>query len=75
MTQHQTIPLSKLKASKLNVRKTGGKAIEELAASIRSSGLQQNLGVVQTGESFGVVFGGRRLRALQQLHKAGELPT
>lgn len=74
MNQIQTIPLSKLKASKLNVRKTGGKAIEELAASIRATGLQQNLGVIPDGTSFGVVFGGRRLRALQQLHKAGELP-
>ncbi|MEN1941032.1 ParB/RepB/Spo0J family partition protein [Luteimonas sp. MJ174] len=74
MNQIQTIPLAKLKASPLNVRKTGGKKIEELAASIRASGLQQNLGVVPTGDSFGVVFGGRRLRALQQLHKAGELP-
>lgn len=74
MNQIQTIPLSKLKASKLNVRKTGGKAIDELAASIRATGLQQNLGVIPDGSNFGVVFGGRRLRALQQLHKAGDLP-
>ncbi len=70
----QLIPLSQLKPSKLNVRKTGGKAVDDLAASIRSSGLQQNLGVVQVGKAFEVVFGGRRLRALQQLAKAGELP-
>lgn len=72
--QIQTIPLSQLKASKLNVRKTGGKAVEELAASIRSGGLQQNLGVIEAEKGFEVVFGGRRLRALQQLAKAGELP-
>lgn len=74
MTQIQTIPLAKLKASPLNVRKTGGKKVDELAASIRASGLQQNLGVVADGDKFAVVFGGRRLRALQALKKAGELP-
>ena len=74
MNQIQTIPLAKLKQSPLNVRKTGGKKVEELAASIRASGLQQNLGVVPDGKGYGVVFGGRRLRALQALAKAGELP-
>ena len=70
----EIIPLSKLKHSKLNVRKTGGKDIAELSASIRAIGLQQNLGVVQAAKGYEVVFGGRRLRALQQLDKAGELP-
>ncbi len=74
MNDIQIIPLAKLKASELNVRKTGGKKIEELAASIRATGLQQNLGVVPNDKGYGVVFGGRRLRALQALKKAGELP-
>ena len=74
MTEIQIIPLAQLKASPLNVRKTGGKKVDELAASIRATGLQQNLGVVPNGKGYGVVFGGRRLRALQQLKKAGELP-
>lgn len=74
MTQLQSIPLSKLKPSKLNVRKTGGKDVEQLAASIRAIGLQQNLGVLPVGKGFEVVFGGRRLRALQALAKADTLP-
>lgn len=72
--QIQTIPLAQLKHSKLNVRRTGGKSVDELAASIRAIGLQQNLGVVQAGKGYEVVFGGRRLRAIQALAKAGELP-
>lgn len=75
MSNIQTIPLAKLKPDKAgNVRKTSGKNIEELAASIRANGLLQNLGVVSNGKGYGVVFGGRRLRALQLLAKAGELP-
>lgn len=75
MSNIQTIPLAKLKPDKAgNVRKTGGKNIEELAASIRANGLLQNLGVVPSGKGYGVVFGGRRLRALQLLQKEGALP-
>lgn len=68
------IPIKSLKPSKLNVRKTGGKSVEDLAASIRAIGLQQNLGVLQNGKNYEVVFGNRRLRALLALAKAGELP-
>lgn len=74
MTQTQLIPLARLKQSPLNVRKTGGKSVDDLAASIKATGLQQNLGVVHDGAHYGVVFGGRRLRALLALQKAGELP-
>jgi len=74
MSEIQIIPLAQLKPSTLNVRKTGGKKVEELAASIRATGLQQNLGVVPNGKGYGVAFGGRRLRALKQLQKDGELP-
>ena len=74
MNDIQTIPLNQLKASPLNVRKTGGKKVEELAASIRATGLQQNLGVIPDGGKYAVVFGGRRLRALQSLAKESALP-
>ena len=71
------IPLSKLVPSLANVRKTGRDVgIEELAASIASHGLLQNLTVrpvlnaagAETG-NFEVVAGGRRLAALKLLVK------
>ena len=69
------IPLNKLVKSDNNVRKTGGSSIEELAASIRSHGLLQNLSVIEqvkkgkpTGK-FAVVAGARRHTALLQLAK------
>ena len=74
-----TIPLSLLVHSTLNARKTGGEDVGELAALIKSQGLLQNLIVIShatkrgkaTGK-YGVVAGGRRLRALQLLAKAGD---
>ena len=74
-----TIPLSLLVHSTLNARKTGGEDVGELAALIKSQGLLQNLIVIPhttkrgkaTGK-YGVVAGGRRLRALQLLAKAGD---
>jgi ParB family chromosome partitioning protein len=71
------IPLSKLVPSLANVRKTGRDVgIEELAASIASHGLLQNLTIrpvlnatgAETGK-FEVVAGGRRLAALKLLAK------
>jgi len=68
------IPLTKLTAWEGNVRKTQNKAsIDELAASIKAHGLQQNLVVKKDGRKFAVVAGGRRLLALQQLAKAGDI--
>ena len=64
------IPLNLLIASPRNVRKTGGKNVDDLAASIRSVGLLQNLTVAIKGKKYEVLAGGRRLLALQQLHKA-----
>lgn len=72
----QTIPLSKLVPSAANVRKTGGTSIEDLAASIASSGLLNNL-VVRAllgddgspTDKYEVVAGGRRLAALKRLAK------
>jgi ParB family chromosome partitioning protein len=77
MTDITNIPLNKLAAWEGNVRKTQNKAgIDELAASIKAHGLQQNLVVRKDGKKFAVVAGGRRLKALQRLAKAGDIkPT
>jgi ParB family chromosome partitioning protein len=77
MTDITNIPLNKLTAWEGNVRKTQNKAgIDELAASIKAHGLQQNLVVRKDGKKFAVVAGGRRLKALQRLAKSGDIkPT
>jgi len=69
------IPLSKLRPSSRNVRKSGGTAIPELAASIARVGLLQNLNVVLAadGEHYEVVAGRRRLGALKLLVKRRKL--
>jgi ParB family chromosome partitioning protein len=71
------IPLNKLAQFEGNVRKTQNKGfIDELAASIRAHGLQQNLIVKKDGKKYAVVAGGQRLKALLQLAKAGDIkPT
>jgi ParB family chromosome partitioning protein len=81
MSEVISIPLNKLVRSHHNVRKTGGKSIEDLAASILAHGLLHNLTVVeqrnQKGASSGkyeVVAGGRRYAALQRLAKEKKLP-
>lgn len=74
MTAVTAIPLNQLKPSKRNVRRTGGKDIDQLAASIAAMGLLQNLTAVEVGKGYEVVAGGRRLRALQSLAKAGTIP-
>ena len=63
------VPLSQLRSSVRNVRKTEGSAITELAASIQRVGLLQNLTVIlaSDGEHYDVVAGGRRLAALKLL--------
>ncbi len=74
MTDIVNIPLNKLALWKDNVRKMCSKSgIEELAASIKAHGLQQNLVVRKDGRSFSVVAGGRRLKAMQLLVKSGDL--
>lgn len=75
--QIQMIELSKLARSPRNVRKTGGGDVTELAASIRSVGLLQNLSVIPNGKKgrFEVVDGARRLAALTILHSEGALPA
>lgn len=69
------IALSKLRPSNRNVRKSGGTAIPELAASIVRVGLLQNLTVIESpdGEHFEVVAGKRRLAALKLLVKRRKL--
>ncbi len=59
------IPLNRLSASPLNVRKTNRKAdIDALAASILAHGLLQNLNVMaREDDRYEVVAGGRRLAA------------
>jgi ParB family chromosome partitioning protein len=70
------IPLNKLVASPLNVRKTGGLTIEDLAASIQAHGLLHNLVVSKAakGDKHQVIAGGRRLAALNKLAKEKVLP-
>ncbi|MDX2275430.1 MAG: ParB/RepB/Spo0J family partition protein [Hyphomonadaceae bacterium] len=73
MTDISMIPLTKLVPDTENVRKQVDKTgIAELAASIKHHGLLQSLVVRSIGAKFAVVAGGRRLRALKQLVKAGD---
>jgi ParB family chromosome partitioning protein len=72
----QTIPLTQLIPSPLNVRKTGRKdGIAALAASIAAHGLLQNLSVRPAPDEgrFEVVAGGRRLAALKLLAKQKQI--
>lgn len=72
------VPLSQLRPSKRNVRKTktAGQSIDALAAIIERVGLRQNLTVTAAadGRHYDVVAGGRRLAALKRLAKAGRIP-
>jgi len=72
-----TIPLSKLHLSPLNVRQTGAADdTSDLEASIPVHGLLAHLIVHKIGKPrghFGVLAGGRRLRALQRLRDRGEM--
>ena len=65
------VPLSQLRPSRRNVRKTAGPSVDALAASIARVGLLQNLTVILSsdGEHYEVVAGGRRLAALKLLAK------
>lgn len=65
------VPLSRLRPSRRNVRKTTGPSIEALASSIERVGLLQNLTVTLAadGEHYEVVAGGRRFAALKLLAK------
>lgn len=72
------IPLDQLELSPLNVRKvaTSEKDDAELFASIRETGIKQNLVVHALPEArFAVDAGGRRLQALKQLANDGVIPA
>lgn len=75
MTDIIMIPLTKLVESDDNVRRNNRKGgVADLAASIRGHGLLQSIVVRETGKGkFAVVAGGRRLRALRMLAKAGDI--
>ena len=73
----QMIPLNKLRLSPHNVRKTGAEdRLGELVANIEANGVLQNLigGVSKKKGFFEIFAGGRRLRALNRLAEAGQLP-
>lgn len=63
----QHIPLDQLQRSALNVRRTGGKDVDDLTASIRSLGLLQPLLVREAAQGFDIVAGQRRHAALVAL--------
>ena len=72
------IPLDQLEPSPLNVRKVAASASDEaeLLASIRETGIKQNLVVHALSETrFAVDAGGRRLKALKQLAEDGDIPA
>ncbi len=71
----QTVKLSKLALSDINVRKAGDDLIEQFAADIEARGVLQNL-VVTPGKkrgTFAVIAGSRRYRALMLLAERGAI--
>ena len=71
----QTVKLSQLRLSPLNVRRVKPKAIDQLAADMLAHGQLQNLVVYAEGNRFDVAAGGRRYRAFKQLEKAKAIPS
>ena len=69
------LPLDHLHTFNLNVRKHGPKAIDSLAASIRSIGLLQPLIVRKNTDGFEVIGGKRRLKALERIAREAEPDT
>lgn len=72
----QMIPLSRLRLSDSNVRKSGRTNIAQLASDIEARGLLQNLLVTALKKPRGhyaVFAGGRRLEALQPLASDGRI--
>lgn len=74
--QELLIPLTALRPSRRNVRKSGGTPIRQLARSIERVKLLQNLIVTDGGDGkhYDVEAGKRRLKALQLLAKRKRLP-
>ena len=71
----QTVKLSQLRLSPLNVRRVKPKAIDQLAADMLAHGQLQNLVVYAEGNRFEVAAGGRRYRAFKQLEKTKAIPS
>lgn len=71
----QTVKLSQLRLSPLNVRRVKPKAIDQLAADMLAHGQLQNLVVYAEGNRFEVAAGGRRYRAFKQLERAKAIPA
>lgn len=71
----QTVKLSQLRLSPLNVRRVKPKAIDQLAADLQAHGQLQNLVVYAESNRFEVAAGGRRYRAFKQLEKAKAIPS
>ena len=69
----QHIELDQLKTTNLNVRKKGGKDIDDLIPSIRSLGIIQPLLVRKNCEGYEIVAGQRRYHALVKLSQESEI--
>lgn len=72
----QSVKLSKLRLSEINVRKTGEHLIERFAASIAAHGILQNLLVTPLTKprgTFAVIGGSRRYRALMLMAERGDI--
>lgn len=72
MTTIQTIPLSQLSVSDINVRKTGRGAEPEFTASIREKGVIEPLIVRKNGKGFTITNGSKRFDALVWLREKEE---
>ena len=69
----QHIKIDDLKTTAINVRKKGGKDIDDLVPSIRSLGIIQPLLVRKNCEGYEVVAGQRRYHALVKLSQESEI--
>jgi ParB family chromosome partitioning protein len=68
----EEVALAALVLTKLNARKHKDKDVDSLAATIRTVGLLQPIGVrPMTNGNFEVIFGERRTLAIRKLHKEG----
>ena len=65
------INLDQLKTADVNVRKKGGKSVDDLLPSLRALGLLQPLLVRPNCEGYEIVAGQRRFHALQKLAEEG----
>lgn len=63
---HVTIPVAAIKAGRYRTR-MGLPNVDDLAADIKKHGLLQPIGVVADGSEYHVVYGDRRLAAVQKL--------